>query len=856
MPEVHDGRTRRVRSLAGLWLLASLLLIGALAAALSISAERSAAKDRDERAADLAETTLAAQLQATAASLRGADGLVVDGEITEAEFAALADDLVAGSLFGSLGYVEVVAEEDLDAFVARTGLVVRDIDSAGGFTPVAERAEHLVVRYVHPVDDTPVQLPGVDIASDPQRSAAAATAASREPVHASAVLTRIDALAGSTTPGLFGIQAVHGADGTVVGFVSGAVDVADLLRAAAEDADPDVDVSVYLDGELVGGSGAGRSSRTFEVAGVEFTVRADDREGADVVLPTLIVTGTLLLAVGLTSAALRERRLRHESLASAARDRALADLGQRLTAAVDLDEILDQALVAAEPILGVDAVTIGRRNELDPDLIVVRRRVDGAPVEVHRVVALDVDVPLTRSITQTRTQLLELTAGDSVLGNELGAVDERVAPGRRTLRVQPLRFHTGYCVGAVGLEWVDASAAELRALEASTTTFTELVSRAIERAVVTQSVQQGATRLGGLGRALASAVTSTEVAAVVADMVPLILGSSFASLSRPVATTPGPVRDLGTGELSHALGPDVEILEQTVLDGTGAPIATLRVGWMSRFGQTPTIRAVLGTIAELVGLTLARTDRYDQEHELVTEMQTALLPPPGEVPGLEIVVRYQPASQAVGIGGDWYDVVSLRGGRVFAVIGDVSGHGAAAVTTMAQLKAVIAHLLAIGASPEAALAQADVMLAQQGSQATAQLALVDAGSGTVQMSSAGHPYALLRRHRDGTVITLREGQWPMLGVRWRDTSPRVQARSVPFERGDVLLMYTDGLVERRRTSIDQQIARLGELLADIDLSLGLEHAVDELIVQARRPARSDEPNDDDRAVIAVRQLHV
>ena len=837
--DVRSG-TDAPRSPVGLWLLASLLVIGGIAAGLSVSAERSAAADRDATVADLAVANLAAAVQKTTGALRGADGLVVDGSLSAPEFAGFAKDVLADSLFSTLSYAQIVRDEALELFESQTGIDVRDADGAGGFVDAARRPEHIVVRYVYPQTDTSKVLFGFDLASDPQRAGAvAASAASEDPA-----LTLLSNLAGSDRPGLFGTQAVHASDNSVIGYISSGVNLDEVVAAATPGQPANRDVSVYLDGMLVGGSGADGAERSFAIGGVSFVVVGNDPDDMGLALPILIVVATLLLALGVALTAQRDRRLRQQREQVTERNRALAELGQRLAAAVSAEDIVDELLASAAPILGATGITVGRRTDVEPDVVVVRHRPAGGDVAGPTgLVRVDADDPLARCIRDI--------APVRVDASPEGGSPVSVEPAL----FMPLRFHSGYCVGAIGLEWSGARARVLDDLMSAAATVAELAARAIERAVITQVVQDGAARLSGLARSLASAATSTDVAAVVETMVPAIVGSAYASLAGSSPGTGNGAVPVGAADGERAIAMGVapsERIDQLVRDGTGTEIATIELGWSARVARTPTLHAVLETIAELVGLTLARTGLYDQEHELINELQTALLPPTPDVEGLEIVVRYEPASRAVGIGGDWYDVQNTADGRCFAVIGDVSGHGATAVTTMAQLKAVIGHLLAVDTSAADVYEHADAMLVQQGSQATAQIVQLDVERGVLRVSSAGHPDALVRR-ADGTVAPLVASHRPLLGVKWHaaaDGSPPVEQ---PFARGDLLLMFTDGLIERRRTSIDVQMARLAAALAGIGPGDDLSAAVDALIATALLPSDDDAPTDDDRAVIAIRR---
>ena len=101
----------------------------------------------------------------------------------------------------------------------------------------------------------------------------------------------------------------------------------------------------------------------------------------------------------------------------------------------------------------------------------------------------------------------------------------------------------------------------------------------------------------------------------------------------------------------------------------------LSFGWVQARRFDPTLRAVLDTIADLVGQTLERAELYEAEHSVVVSLQRRLLAPPPEVPGLDIAAHYEPAVATVGMGGDWYEVMALEDGTVAVVVGDVIGHG-------------------------------------------------------------------------------------------------------------------------------------------------------------------------------------
>ena len=198
---------------------------------------------------------------------------------------------------------------------------------------------------------------------------------------------------------------------------------------------------------------------------------------------------------------------------------------------------------------------------------------------------------------------------------------------------------------------------------------------------------------------------------------------------------------------------------------------------------------------------------------MVTTLQDSVLTrlPPGS--GLDVAARYLPAADYVGLGGDWYQGIALDDGRYAVIVGDVAGHGITAVGDMAQLKAVMGALVRIGLPLGDVFRETTSLLRHAGRPvtATALIALVDAAQGQVAYAAAGHPPALVRTP-DGAVSELRDGRQPLLGV---VTDATAEAAVHDFPLGSTLVVYTDGLVERRREALDRSIDRLATELGSV-----------------------------------------
>jgi anti-sigma regulatory factor (Ser/Thr protein kinase) len=173
-------------------------------------------------------------------------------------------------------------------------------------------------------------------------------------------------------------------------------------------------------------------------------------------------------------------------------------------------------------------------------------------------------------------------------------------------------------------------------------------------------------------------------------------------------------------------------------------------------------------------------------------------------------VRYQPATRPLQVGGDWYDVVDLDDGRIALVVGDCVGHGLAAATVMGQLRSACRALLLESPNPSAALGAMDQFAKRlPGARCTtAFCAVLDPETGALVYSSAGHPPPIMVLG-DGTTRLLDGARATPLGLSFDRSRPEGREMLPPRA---TLLLYTDGLVERRRESLDEGIARAGELV--------------------------------------------
>ncbi|GAA2445932.1 SpoIIE family protein phosphatase [Streptomyces macrosporus] len=260
-------------------------------------------------------------------------------------------------------------------------------------------------------------------------------------------------------------------------------------------------------------------------------------------------------------------------------------------------------------------------------------------------------------------------------------------------------------------------------------------------------------------------------------------------------------------------------------------------------------RLATGVAAQAaVALQNART--YRQERNTAMELQRHLLPTLPRVDGIATTSRYLPATRGTEAGGDWVDLIPLPDGRAALVVGDVMGKGVRAAAVMGQLRTACRAYALLGLSPAEVLEQLSVLMDDiaPGRITTCAYATLDADRGRLRVAVAGHlPPAL--RDPDGRVRLLDDGIGPPLGV-GRRGYPEQEAAFPPGAR---LLLYTDGLIERRGRSIDAGLRHLrtllaesaGEIEADCDswldvLTSGGRHDDDIALLYVHRPAGAEE----------------
>ncbi len=218
-------------------------------------------------------------------------------------------------------------------------------------------------------------------------------------------------------------------------------------------------------------------------------------------------------------------------------------------------------------------------------------------------------------------------------------------------------------------------------------------------------------------------------------------------------------------------------------------------------------------VAALVGESLARAQSYADEQARAAVLHSALHPAsPIPTAGIQFCVCYEPADTVRGLGGDWYDVLPLPKNRTYFAVGDIVGHGLQAVEDMAQLRSAARTLAYQGESPARVLAGLndftdDVIRSEF---ATVVMAVFDHAAGLLTYSSAGHPPAFLRKAQTGRVHRLDDANGPLLGPL---RTAAYEDGVISVDSGDVLVMYTDGLVEGPSLTVTTGISRAQHLIS-------------------------------------------
>lgn len=260
----------------------------------------------------------------------------------------------------------------------------------------------------------------------------------------------------------------------------------------------------------------------------------------------------------------------------------------------------------------------------------------------------------------------------------------------------------------------------------------------------------------------------------------------------------------------------------------GSTIGALGFAWAIRPTFDLSLDKALHALAELCREIVERAEIYQAEHQLIADLHLRLLSDVPTLSGLKTAARYLPSDSSSFVGGDWYEGIALDNDRLALVVGDVVGHGLPAAADMAILRGMITALLVDGVAVADVFHRLTRVLARRHESiyASAALVIIDRAQSTLTYATAGHPPPLLI-DAAGSVTLLDAANGPWLGVSPSGSTEVI----VPFPIGTQLVMYTDGLVERRNRTFDEGISVMIGLLSSVHPVDDPEKLVD-LVVNA------------------------
>ncbi|MGD1347280.1 SpoIIE family protein phosphatase [Mycobacterium seoulense] len=293
-------------------------------------------------------------------------------------------------------------------------------------------------------------------------------------------------------------------------------------------------------------------------------------------------------------------------------------------------------------------------------------------------------------------------------------------------------------------------------------------------------------------------------------------------------------------------------------DHSGRVVGVLGLLWPTPRQFDAAELDAFGRMAELTSSALDRVRVMEREHRIAVDFQEHLLDLDRGSTAAVVAAVYEPAGETMRVGGDWYSVTPLdRGGRVAISVGDVVGHGLAAAIVMSRLRAAVAASALTAGEPGAVLGALDRYGASVAGArcATVAYALVatepDTGRATVTYSCAGHPYPLLV-FPDHRAVFLTSGRRLPVAIKEHDAQshPPDATATAEMPPGSLILLYTDGLVERAGETLDDGLARLEAAAAEC-ADLPVETVCTELL--SRMAPRTGYR--DDVVVLALRPSH-
>ena len=502
--------------------------------------------------------------------------------------------------------------------------------------------------------------------------------------------------------------------------------------------------------------------------------------------------------------------------------------------------------------------------------------------------SLDSDVPYSRAIA-TGEPVWALTpdelatfSGVKTLDGQAGWVALPLQTGGGTGGALQLLFRTARTLSEGERRWLQ--------------TVVSQCAQALERSRLfdeEQLLRRRSERLQGMTAALSNALTRSEVADVVVEQLTEAVGAAGVAVA-VVAQERQLVQPLAWGGFADAVvGPWLEVALDEATPGNRAirrratafyatadeierefpdrpwPFAgsahvsflfvplvvgrrangLLVVSWDEVHLVSLDERRFIEALAGQAAQALDRATHFETEQTIAVTLQRSVLPASlPRIEGAQLAARYLPGTAELDVGGDWFDAIPLADGRLGLVVGDVVGKGVEAAAAMAQLRNGLRAFSLDRLKPASALARLNRLAGEslETTFATLVYAVIDPKRRICRIASAGHPPPIVA-FADGRVELIEGGRGLPLGVA-PDT--RYRQTVVELPAGSVLLLYSDGLVERRGHSIDEGLARVSAAVADGPRNPEqlVEHVVERLVGSTERG--------DDIALLAFRLLAV
>jgi serine phosphatase RsbU (regulator of sigma subunit) len=314
----------------------------------------------------------------------------------------------------------------------------------------------------------------------------------------------------------------------------------------------------------------------------------------------------------------------------------------------------------------------------------------------------------------------------------------------------------------------------------------------------------------------------------------------------------GPTLPVSEEQLAHWLKVPIRSAIVVPLVGRGRILGAITL-MRTRTGQplyTDDDLTLAIEIGRRAGVMIDNAAQYTTQRKLAETLQRSLLPELPAVPGIELAAHYEPSSAEAKVGGDWYDAFPLPGSGLGLVIGDVMGHDMQAATAMGQLRSVVRTCAVDGDPPSEVLDRLDRLVDSfaMADLATVVYARLDRhpdGSATMVYANAGHPPPLLVT-ADGRTRFLREASSTMIGAPGAGSHAEAVVHLPP---GAIVLMFTDGLVERRRTDLGERL----EVFRHVTEAMWEAHTeIQGFAAGIMTEMQRDSESDDDAALLAIR----